>query len=155
MPQVKIAIFACALLLAGCGETPLYTKSYSFAGQKWNIDTKPVFRFNVTDTTKFYTVTISLRTTTEYDYSDLWFFLYSKAPNGETGRVPYKFQLANADGSWAGTKSGSAVEQQIRFRHRKFPQKGWYTFTLEQGITEETVRDVLDISLTVEDDKQQ
>ncbi len=63
--------------------------------------------------------------------------------------------IANPDGSWAGKKSGTIVEQQLTFPHRKFPQKGWYIFTFEQGVTEETVKEILDISYTVERDEKQ
>lgn len=143
------------LFLASCGETPLYSKSYSFPKNEWKQDVKPVFKVNVPDTTTFYNITITLRTTTDYPYSNLWFYLHSKTPNGQTGREPIKVLTANDDGSWAGEKSGTVVSFDLEFKHRKFPQKGWYTFTFEQGITQETAKEVMDISYTVERDENQ
>lgn len=152
----KILLAGCFLwMLHACGDTPLYTKSYSFPKREWKQDVKPVFKINIPDTTTFYTITITLRTTTDYAYSDLWFFLHSQSPGGQTGREPVKVVIANPDGSWAGKKSGTIVEQQLTFPHRKFPQKGWYIFTFEQGVTEETVKEILDISYTVQRDEKQ
>lgn len=138
--------------LASCGEQPVYTKSYAFPKEEWKVDTKPVFKFNIEDTSAFYTVTVNLRATTDYQFSNLWLFLYTQTPNGESGRVPYEVVFAHPDGSWAGTKSGSVVEQQLIFKHRKFPQKGAYTFIFEQGITDDVVKNILDISLAIERD---
>lgn len=152
--QVKLfALVFVVLLLTACGEQPVYTKTYAFKDEKWKVDVKPVFRFKIEDTTAFYTTTVNIRTTTDYKFADLWLFLHTRTPNGESGRVPYQVVMANPDGSWAGTKSGSVVEQQLQFRHRKFPQVGEYVFTFEQGITDDVVNNILDVSLAVEKDK--
>lgn len=142
-------------LLASCGGTPLYTKSYSFRNNEWKQEVKPVFKVNIPDTTNFYNITITLRTTTDYAYNNLWFFLHSSTPKGQTGREPIEVTIANPDGSWAGEKSGTVVETHLTFKHRKFPQKGWYTFTFEQGITEKTAKEVMDLSYTVALDENQ
>lgn len=148
-------IVPIVLLLAACSDVPLYTKSYSFKNNEWGQRVKPVFRIHIPDTTNYYNLSITLRTTTNYAYSNLWLFLHSKTPNGQTGREPLEIQITQPDGSWVGEKSGTVVENNLRYPHRKFPQKGWYTFTFEQGITEDLVKEVLDISYTVELDKNQ
>lgn len=148
-------LFGLVFLLQSCGETPVYTKSISFKNNEWKQDVKPVFKVNIKDTSLFYTIHIDLRTTTDYAYNNLWFFLHSKSPKGQTGREPIEVKIANPDGSWAGEKSGTIVSHNLQFSHRKFPQKGWYTFTFEQGITEETASEILDISYTVVQDKSQ
>jgi gliding motility-associated lipoprotein GldH len=155
-PAVKLLLCAIVVLfLASCGESPLYTKSFSFKNNEWKQEVKPVFRVNVPDTTTYYNITITLRTTTDYAFNNLWFFLHSKTPHGQTGREPIELQVANPDGSWTGEKSGTIVTTKASFNHRKFPQKGWYTFTFEQGITEETAKEITDISYTVVRDENQ
>ena len=59
--------------------------------------------------------------------------------------------ITNPDGSWAGKKTGTVVETQLVFNRRKLPKKGTYYFTLEQGITMESLGEVLDIGLKVDD----
>jgi gliding motility-associated lipoprotein GldH len=158
MKQPAAKLLLCALvvfLLASCGDTPLYTKTYSFDNNRWKQDVKPVFKVNIPDTTTYYNITITLRTTTDYAFNNLWFFLHSKTPLGQTGREPIEMQIANPDGSWTGTTSGTLVTTTAAFNHRRFPQKGWYTFTFEQGITQEVADEVVDISYTVERDENQ
>lgn len=155
-PAVKLFLVVALIgFLVSCGETPLYTKSFSFKNNQWKQDMKPVFKVNIPDTVNYYNITITLRTTTDYGYSNLWFFLHSKAPQGQTGREPILMEIANPDGSWIGEKSGTIVTTTAAFNHRKFPQKGWYTFTFEQGITQEIASEIIDISYTVELDENQ
>ena len=158
MQNLKVKLFGVALmvlLLASCGDAPLYTRSFSFKNNEWHQNVKPVFKVNVPDTTTFYTITITLRTTTDYPFSNLWFFLHTVTPKGQTGREPIKMDVAYPDGSWVGEKSGTIVTTTASFKHRKFPQKGWYTFTFEQGITQEIAKEITDISYTVQRDKNQ
>ncbi len=143
------------VLLVSCGESPLFTKSVAFDNNEWKQDQKAVFEVNIPDTTQFYTITITLRTTTDYAYNNMWFFLHSKTPKGQEGREPVEMKIAHPDGSWIGEKSGTVVTTVARFSHRRFPQQGKYRFTFEQGVTENSVKDILDISYTVTKDQQQ
>lgn len=153
---VKFLSGAIALLiLTSCVDTPLYTKSFSFKNNEWKQDVKPVFKVNIPDTATYFNITITLRTTTDYPYSNLWFFLHSSTPKGQTGREPIRLDIAHPDGSWVGEKSGTIVTTTASFKHRKFPQKGWYTFSFEQGITQEVAKEIVDISYTVERDENQ
>lgn len=113
----------------------------------------PSFQVNITDTTKVYDFVITLRTTTSYAYNNLWIFLSSKTPSGLKAREPFQIQIANEDGTWIGVKSGTVIENQLIFKARKFPEKGKYTFTLEQGITEKNIGDVLDVGLRITERK--
>lgn len=157
MKALKNSWIAVVLIavLCSCGDTPLYNKSYSFKNNAWEQNVKPVFQVPVPDTTDFYTIQITIRTTTDYAFNNLWFFIHSKTPQGQTGREPVEMKIANPDGSWIGEASGTIVENTVYFRHRKFPQKGNYTFTFEQGITEKTASNVMDISFAVIRDPNQ
>lgn len=148
-----IGFLVLTLVLSSCGDTPLYTKSYSFKNNAWSQEQKPLFVVDIPDTTNYYTVEITLRTTTDYAYNNLWFFIHTKTPKGETGREPVQIKIAGEDGSWVGEKSGTVVSTSVYYRHKRFPQKGKYVFTLEQGITEDVVANVMDISYTVTQDK--
>ena len=149
---LSLIVICGSLGLTSCGEAPVFTKSYSFANNEWKQDVKPVFKVTIPDTVNFYNIAITLRTTTDYNYSNLWFFLHTKTPKGQTGREPVEIKVAHPDGSWIGEKSGTVVETKVMFNHRKFPQAGMYTFTFEQGITEQIAKDVMDISYTVTKD---
>jgi gliding motility-associated lipoprotein GldH len=149
--------FICSIVLGiflySCGETPHYDKTYSFDNKTWEQRVKPKFSVDIKDTTKVYDFIITLRTTTSYSFNNLWVFLNTKTPSGIEGREPFQIRIANPDGSWIGRKSGTVVENQLIFRARKFPEKGKFNFEIEQGITDESVDEVLDIGLRVAEKK--
>lgn len=133
-----------------CGKAPYFEKSISFNNKEWTRDLKPSFKVDIKDIEQEYDFTLSLRTTTDYAYSNLWIFLTTEAPDGTRAREPFEIILANPDGSWVGNKSGTIIETPLSFKKRKLPLKGTYKFTVEQGITNSEVNEVLDISFIVD-----
>lgn len=154
MKQSNRALFvltiAIGFLLTSCGEAPYYEKVVSFKNNKWGVNEKPTFNVEIDDTSALYDFVLTLRTTTEYKYNNLWIFWNTKTPTGENVREPFELKITAPDGSWLGKNSGTIVENQIHFRQRKIAPKGTYTFVLEQGITEEYIDNVLDVDLKVE-----
>jgi gliding motility-associated lipoprotein GldH len=132
----------------------MYEKEYSFEGSSWSQKVKPSFKVDIKDIEKEYDFILTLRTTTDYNYNNLWVFLNTVTPSGVRAREPFEILITNPDGSWAGKKTGTVVEFPLNFKRRKMPEKGIYTFTLEQGITESTISEVLDIGLRVEEVKK-
>lgn len=153
---MKIVLFLMPLLLifASCDETAYYQKSFGFKNNMWSHDVKPKFEVEFQDTSKIYDFVLTLRTTTDYKYSNLWIFLNSTPPVGESVREPYEIKTTFPDGSWIGKETGTIVEHQLVFKRRRLPYKGKYKFVVEQAITEKTVDEVLDISLRVEEVKE-
>ena len=153
--KARNSIFFIVLLtsLLSCSEPPFYEKSYSFQHKVWKHGEEARFVVDIDDIELEYDFKIIVRTTLDYQFNNLWVFMNTKAPNGETGREPYEIKITNPDGSWIGTKTGSIVETPLSFRRRKLPSKGSYTFSIEQGISEATVDEVLDLVFVVEESK--
>ena len=78
----------------------------------------------------------------------------SVMPDGSIKREPFKVQITNEDGSWIGNKTGSIIETELSFQPQLLPQKGKYAFTIELGITESKINEVLDLGLRVEEIKK-
>jgi gliding motility-associated lipoprotein GldH len=147
------SLLSLTVLLGACSEKPFFDKTYAFDGKVWEQRVRPTFEVNIQDTAKYYDFVLTLRTTADYSYSNLWVFLNSETPNGITAREPFQFHIANPDGSWIGQKSGTMVDNQMIFKKRKFPIKGKYKFSIEQGITEKVVDQVMDINLWLQEAK--
>jgi len=139
---------------ASCEDRAYYQKSFGFKNNMWSQDVKPKFEVDFQDTTQLYDFVLTLRTTTDYKYSNLWIFLNSTPPVGESVREPYEIKTTFPDGSWVGKETGTIVEHQLVFKRRRLPFKGKYKFVVEQAITEKTIDEVLDISLRVEEVKK-
>ena len=148
----KLFIFSALLLvlLTSCLNQPVYEKSYSFKKNQWDFNAKPSFKVEIQDTTQTYDFTITFRTTTDYEYNNVWFYLNTTTPDGEKAREPFEMKITNTDGSWIGKKTGTIVETELFFKSRKLPKSGIYSFYLEQGITEPNLKNVLDVGLRVD-----
>lgn len=146
-----IVLLTIAVLLNSCGEQPYYEKVYSFENKEWNQQVKPSFTVEIKDINKEYNFIVTLRTSTDYKYSNLWIFMSTITPDGQKAREPFQIPITYPDGSWVGAKTGTIVEHPLRFNRRKMPKAGKYTFTLEQGITESVIDEVLDIGFRVEE----
>lgn len=153
--RASLLFFLAFLFLTSCGEQPYFEKVYSFKNRKWDQDVKPKFDVKIEDVSQPYNITLFLRTTTDYPYNNLWIYLKTTLPDGTTKREPFEIEISNPDGSWVGTKTGTVVETALYFKERILPQKGLYTFEIEQAITKSIVEEVLDIGLNVSQVKTQ
>lgn len=153
MLNMRISLFLLGflLLIQSCESPAFYNKSYAFKGNKWSQDVKPRFIIDFKDSVTLYDFVITLRTTTDYNYNNLWVFLNTTPPNGKSVREPYEIKTTYPNGSWIGKKTGTVVEHQLVFKRRRLPYLGKYKFVLEQGISEKEIDEVLDISLRVQE----
>lgn len=151
--RIKASIFGIlmsSLLFTACEKIPVYQKSYTFENNEWAQNVKPPFTVEIKDTVKEYDFVLTLRTTTDYKYSNLWVYLNTTTPDGKKSREAFEIMVTNPDGTWAGQKTGTIVENKLIFKKKKMPMKGKYVFVLEQGITASKIDQVLDVGLTVD-----
>ena len=146
-------LFVIAAVFSSCTDPVYYEKSYSFPKNTWNLKVRPMFKVEITDTSKLYDFTITLRTTTDYAFNNCWIYLNTKTPNKIKAREPFEIKITNPDGTWIGKKSGTIVEHMLSFKRRKFPLKGAYFFELEQAVAQENLDEVLDIGIRIEEAK--
>lgn len=150
MKLSKFIVFSILVIaLVSCSESPYFEKVYSFDKNEWKQDQKSVFYVNIDDTSAVYNFVLTMRTTTDYKFNNVWLFWTSETPLKEKVREPFELKIANPDGSWIGKSSGTIVENQLTFAGRKIAIPGKYKFTIEQAVTEQTLTDVLDIGLSV------
>lgn len=153
----KVAKHFCFLVLLGlcvslqsCSEQPYFDNAHSFDDNSWDKKDRPVFKVEVQDSLTVHDFIISLRTTTEYMYSNLWIYIMVTAPDGSTSKVAQKIPMARPDGSWIGKVSGTVVESRLRFDSKPFPIKGEYVFKMLNATQEKSIPHVLDIGLRIE-----
>ena len=138
--------------MSSCTKDAFFVQSFSFKDNCWEQDVKPSFKVKITDTSKIYNFTLSLRTTTDYEFSNCWLYINSKTPQKQKAREPFEIKITKPDGTWIGKKSGTIVENVLIFKKRKFPKKGDYIFTIEQAVIQEKICEVLDIGLQIEEE---
>jgi gliding motility-associated lipoprotein GldH len=139
----------CGAIIAACTNSSVYNTSYQFKNNVWKQKTRPTFIVNIPDTTITYDFTLSIRTSTDYKYNNLWIYLTTKTPFKQIIRDPYEIKICFPNGEWIGHKTGSIVEHKIVFKRRKLPQIGQYTFIVEQGVIQSALNEVIDITFDV------
>jgi gliding motility-associated lipoprotein GldH len=145
-----IAVFGLFAFLQSCGDKAFFDQVHSFDDNAWDKRDTAVFKVEVQDSVINHDFILSLRTSTDYLYNDLWVYIMVTAPDGTTSKVAQKIPLARPDGSWIGRVSGTLVESRLRFDSKPFPINGEYVFKITNATQEESISDVADIGLRIE-----
>lgn len=143
---VMLALISFGILTA-CSSNALHSESISIAGQAWKQGVKKEFNIPVKDTSLLYDVVLTVRTTSEYPYCNLWMYLTVDGPLGKSKRFPLEITIADSKGQWMGEKSGSTVAFSKVITHDRFPKKGVYRFSFEQASTDKVLPEVMDLTL--------
>jgi len=139
-------LIVAGFLLLGCSDA-LHSESKSIPGQKWRQGAKSLFKLPIGDTSLLYDVILTVRTTANYPYSNLWMYLTVEGPLGKSKRFPLEIVTADVQGKWMGEKSGSTVVFSKVITHARFPKKGTYFFSFEQASTDKVLPEIMDLTL--------
>lgn len=153
-----MGLFALVTVLftfSSCKQVDLYEKSVSLPGHQWDNTYKPSFKFDIKDTSAAYNLFIVLRHNDKYNYNNIYLNLITKQPGQDTTqKARYDLTLATDEEGWRGTGMDDIYEHRIpltpanqQFRFRK---AGSYTFTLEQIMRENPLKNVLNVGLRIE-----
>lgn len=150
-----LCLVACALLLFSCSSIDLYEKSVTIPGHSWKSDFKPSFTFTIKDTVPAYQLYLILRHNDKYNYNNIYLNLHIKQPNLDTIQTArYDLQLANNENGWLASGMDDIYEHRIPLtstgRQYYFKKPGNYTFTIEQIMRDDPLKNVLDVGLRIE-----
>lgn len=141
---------ALLILLASCDRSQVYEKSMP-VGSIWSKDSLARFEVNIDDTLSTHSVYVTMRNASSYPFSNVYLFVTTVAPSGAYVRDTMECVLADETGKWLG--KGFAKYWDNRFamrRNVKFPEKGTYTFTIQQGMRLEELPGIHDVGIRVE-----
>lgn len=155
---MKTKLLILSLLLAGagtfsaCDQKCYYEKNYDMKGEAWRRDSVLVFEVPVTDTVNPFHIVFNTRITGQYEYCNMYLFVTTVMPNDTIQRIDtLECLLADAKGKWLGKGFGSVWSNKIYFkRNIIFPNKGTYTFFIEQAMRTDSLAHVLDAGLRIE-----
>jgi gliding motility-associated lipoprotein GldH len=152
--SIAIAIAAFMSLLASCMPAPHYQKQEAIPGNAWTYNFKPVFTFEITDTTAVYEPYFIIRHTQAYPYNNIWMWLYIKTP-GDTvaSKARINIVLSEPTGKWLGRGMGEIYEQRVRISlgdSVNLSRKGTYEVAMEQNMRINPLPEILHVGLRVE-----
>jgi len=154
----KLLLF---LLIAGCGcwtscslPSGVFEKNVALPGQQWESSFKPTINFVISpqDTADLYNVYIVLRHTDAYNYNNIWIRGTVRTPGDSTGKSErYDLSLADNEKGWKGSGMDDIFEHRVQIQQQtKFRRAGTYSFTLEQIMWDDPLKNVLNIGVRIE-----
>lgn len=150
---MKAAIGAGLLLIlmgVSCQRGRMYTDTLPVNPEGWSATDLLQFTIPVEDTTAVFDLYLHLRHDGRYRYSNLFLFITTQAPTGESLRDTIECRLADPAGNWLGKGIGSQYQHTFPFKHQViFPYSGTYRVEIQHGMRLDPLPWIRDVGLSV------
>jgi len=118
--------------------------------ETWHIDSTLHFEFDITDSNQYYTFYINIRNNIDFETQYFYVFLTSEFPNGYIGKDTLGFIISTPAGKWTGKGNGRLKDNKFLYKNQvRFPRKGVYKFSIQQGMREENVKGIANFGMTL------
>lgn len=145
-----LLITVALLILTGCTKRALFDDVHTFDGEGWRASDTLSYKFPISDTAKTYNVLLHIRNTKNYDYSNLWLFIETTAPNGQVYTDTLEIMLADPSGRWLGKGIGNVNSMLIPYMPGvKFTQRGIYTLSIHHAMRVESLTEIMDLGVRI------
>jgi gliding motility-associated lipoprotein GldH len=139
------------LLCLSCDKQMIFEEFVPIEKETWNSYNVLHFHANISDTASAFDILISVRNSGSYAFSNLYLFVTTHAPNGNTLRDTVEITLADERGKWLGKGAASLYTYYHPFRQNiRFPLRGIYTFDIEQAMWIKELEHIHNIGLRIE-----
>lgn len=140
-----------AFALSSCDFNSVYNENVSLKDAKWPKDKAVRFDVEINDSLASYNFYLNLRNTTDYRYSNLYLFLMTRFPNGNTTRDTIEIILANNEGRWLGKGWSNLKDNNILLKKSlQFPLSGNYVFFVQQAMRVDTLTGIRNVGLQID-----
>lgn len=151
--SIILVLFSLCIGITSCDTGVIYEDNQSFEDNTWTYDDVKTFSFTMKDSMKPCKIFLNMRTTLDYEFSNIYMNLYSNYPNGKQDTSALEFFLAEPNGKWLGNVSGTIIENKAMIMKGFLTHPGVYTFKFEQAMFDNDLGEILDIGLRVENIK--
>jgi gliding motility-associated lipoprotein GldH len=144
-------ILASFVMLSSCNNNIVYTDSAVFPGKRWELMNILSFRVPVDDTLSSNNVTFTIRSGSSYPYRNIYLFVKTVSPDGNSITDTLEYFLADEKGKWYGRGFGDVHELNLPYKSNVFfPRKGIYQFNIQHGMRKEILDGISDIGVRIE-----
>lgn len=150
--MIKYLFYSISIvaLCTSCFSDALYEENKAITNRAWSYEERLSFVVNVKDKRVPYDIYINLRHTNDYDFSNLFVLLHEKGSQLKDSAYRKEIPLAALDGRWLGKSAGNLYEIQHLAKEKfLFPDTGDYTFSIEQNMRENPLKNVVDVGIKV------
>lgn len=150
LPAACLAAVALCVHLS-CNTVDLYEKSVTIPGHQWERSFKPHFDFTITDSSSLYQLFFILRHNEKYNFNNIYVNVYVKGPGQDSVmKIQKDLVLATNEKGWLATGMDDIYEHRIALAPEQSLKEGTYSFTIEQIMREDPLKNVLNAGLRIE-----
>ncbi len=154
MRETRSKILAISALITlitlSCDRGTYYADNVKMQGEEWSMYDPCKFTCQIDDTVRVFNFDLSIRTSTGYPYRNLYLFVVTTFPSGNTVTDTVQTMLANEKGDWLGRGAGDLRELTIPYKSNVyFPEKGEYHFTVIHGMRDTILNGVYDLGMRI------
>lgn len=143
-------LFLISTLFAACKDSAILDRHVPIADYQWRYNDPVRIAAHIVDANQPYRIYVNLRHTPDYRYSNIFMRITLRQPSGKDSTERVELTLAEPDGRWLGSGTGSLyAHQQLIKDHFVFPDTGQYLFTIEQNMRENPLPEITDVGLRI------
>lgn len=151
MRKLHMIFLVLAVVVTSCSNNKVFDEVVGIPNDEWESSNKLEFTIPINDTSNAFDILVHIRNANEYEYSNLWMFISTQAPNGESMVDTVEFFLADPSGKWLGTGLGSVNSMLIPYKSNiRFPNRGIYQFELKHGMRKEALSGIMDVGIRID-----
>ncbi|KXB07966.1 hypothetical protein AKJ55_01595 [candidate division MSBL1 archaeon SCGC-AAA382M17] len=150
--RIVLYLMLFLLSLSSCNSNVIHSETKDIPDSKWNKNNILSYNFKIEDTLQPYNVYLNIRNTSSYQFRNLFLFIETTSPQGNTVRDTFECMLANEKGKWYGKGWGDIYENKIPYKqYIRFPRKGTYGIEIQQAMRRSNLKHITDIGVIIEE----
>lgn len=148
--NIVVAGTLLAVMTLSCDSSTLFSDNYRLEDEKWSMYDPARYTCTIEDTVSTYNLDLTVRTSTEYPYRNMYLFVVTSFPSGTTVTDTLHVRVADEKGRWLGRGAGDLRELAIPYKSNVyFPEKGEYHFRVIHGMRDTVLKGVYDMGMKI------
>jgi len=148
---ISFSVIAASILAFSCDKNAVYDKNIAIPRHVWSYKDTLSYYVNIADTVHSHNIYLNIRNSHNYEYSNIFLFVSTYAPNGGFLKDTVEITLADKTGRWYGQGAGNVFSLQVPYKMKiKFPYAGIYLFEIQHAMWNENLQGITDMGLRVE-----
>lgn len=149
--RIAFILIALSTLFIACDPNRVFEENKKLSNNVWDKDDVLKFDVAINDSISKHNMYLNVRHAGFYQYRNLFLFIKTELPNGNSQIDTAECILATPQGKWIGDGLGDIWDNQILFKKGfKFPLNGMYHFELTQAMRVNPLPGIMDAGIRIE-----
>jgi len=149
--KINTLFIAVTVLLCSCNKNVVFTEYHTFPENEWHAKEKVIFDVEIKDSQSLNNISLKVRHSDSYPYSNLYMFVTTSYPDGKVKRDTMEVILANQKGEWMGSGAGDIFDFEVPIKKNvRFALPGKYQFTFEHAMRVDPLPQIMDFGFEIE-----